>query len=184
MRIRPRRQAKPDIAGRYLSPNLLDVHHSSDPMAHIAPKAIAMRGAGGRRPPCERGYGLIAVVTTSEDELPEGFAAEAMRQLQRLASSRPDDVHPHKVAVVATRTDGDRFTIVYRQRRSPQLLGRQGNAATFSALFRPRLGAEHLARIVLQELSEPQDPGRPGLPSWAEGLVTDPTAVRWLASLE
>ena len=130
------------------------------------------------------GWYLIAVVTRSEDELPVGFAAEMMRQLMRLATSRPDDVHPNKATVVATRADGDRFTVVYRQQWSPQFLGRQGNVATFSAMFRPRLGPKFLAEIVLQALSEPEDPGLPGPQSWAEGLVANPAAVSWLANLE
>ena len=104
--------------------------------------------------------------------------------LEWLGTSRPGDVHPHKVTVVATRVDGDRFTVVYRQRWSPQLLGRRGDTAAFCALFRPRLTPKHLAQIVLQALSEPEDRGQPGPPSWAEGLVADPTAVSWLANLE
>lgn len=123
-------------------------------------------------------------MTTSEDDLPAGFTSEVLRQLERLASADPDDDFAHKATIVGTSTDGDRFTIVYRQAWSPQLFGRRGNTATFSAMFRPRLTPEHLAQIVLQELSEPEDPGRSGPPPWAEGLVPDPSAVSWLASLE
>lgn len=107
-----------------------------------------------------------------------------MRQLELLAASDHADEHPHKATIVATRTDGDRFTVIYRQLRSPQLLGRRGDAAKFCEKFTPRRPPARLAAILLQALSEPEDPGRPGPLSWAEGMVADPTSVRWLHSLD
>lgn len=56
----------------------------------------------------------------------------------------PADSHPYKVAIVATRTTGDGFIVIYRQARSPQLLGHRGNAADYSALFEPRQTASWL----------------------------------------
>lgn len=108
-------------------------------------------------------------------------AAELMQQLERRAAMNPADSHPYKVAVVATRTTGDEFTVIYRQARSPQLLGYRGNAADYSALFEPCQTASQLAAILLQSMSEPTVPGRRGLEQCGAGLVSDPSEVCWIS---
>lgn len=108
-------------------------------------------------------------------------AAELMEQLERRAATSSADSDPYKVAIIATRTRGDEFTVIYRQARSPQLLGYRGNAADYSALFEPRQTASQLAAVLLQSMSEPTAPGRRGLEQWGAGLVPDPSELRWIS---
>lgn len=116
-----------------------------------------------------------------EDRFTEaGQAAELMRQLQRLAAMESRDLtFSYEVTVVATRADGDEFTVIYRQACSPQLLGRRANAADYSALFTPTQTPWQLACILHQHMSEPTERGRTGPAEWAADLVPDPSEIRW-----
>lgn len=93
----------------------------------------------------------------------------------------PADSHPYKVTIVATRTAGDEFFVVYRQERSHELLGYRGDAADYSARFEPRQTASQLAAILLQSMSEPPGPGRRGPELWGAGLVPDPSEISWIS---
>ena len=110
----------------------------------------------------------------------DGQADELMQLLRRRALADVGDDHPQKVTVVGTRAAGDEFTVIYRQAASPQLLGRRGSVADFAALFEPRQTMSQLAGILLQAMSEPSGPGRPGASDWARNLVPDPSLVGWV----
>ena len=111
---------------------------------------------------------------------PSNLAAELLRCIERQALLDPEDDHPFRVSIVATRAEGDEFFVVFRQGWSPDLYGKRENAADLWSGFMPRQTPAELADIVLQDLSEPHGHGRPGPDRWGAGLVPDPAEIGWV----
>lgn len=112
-----------------------------------------------------------------------GPAEELVHHLKRRALLDEEDDHPYKVTIVdAYTTQQQDYIIIYRQRASPKLLGRSGNALELNDQFDPQQTPDKLAAILLQSMSEPSGDVEGSPPKqWPENASTSLTAVHWLS---
>lgn len=74
----------------------------------------------------------------------------------------------------------DAAIILYRDRPGGPVLGRRYLLREYSALFGGETAQWLATEAWVSDITDPSGDGEPKDVDWAEGLVTDPTEVRWL----
>ncbi|SNQ51210.1 conserved hypothetical protein [Frankia canadensis] len=93
----------------------------------------------------------------------------------------PKSILGENVVWVAGRVLGaDSVVLLYREGSDGPVIGKHYVLPELASMFSPNVTTEELARIIfVDEITDPSGPGRHLDVDWADGLVSDPSAVTW-----